>query len=218
VGDLGPLFVPPSEPHRLWILVFAVAVPCIVVALIVLVRSRLPTALASTVMLLLPVFTYVLGDLLVLEESKSVRFCGSCHQTMSPVVQAMRSDGETLSAVHYQTGAVSHAEACYECHSGYGIWGTVDAKMAGVKHMIHTVTGNFDFPLKHHGTFDISSCLSCHAAAKPFRKAETHRDEGIQQALLSGAMGCTGVCHPAAHPESALNGAQDGVPIAAGGG
>lgn len=217
--QLGPLFVHPSEPHRLWILIFACALPCIAVALVVVVRARLPEALASSLLILLPAFTYVLADLHVLEESKSVAFCGSCHETMSPVVQAMRTDKETLSASHYQMGAVSYSNACYECHSGYGIWGGVNAKMAGVKHMLHTVTGNYEFPLKHHGTFDIDSCLSCHATAVPFRKVETHRDEAIQQALLSGEMTCTGVCHPAAHPPDALTGvpSSDGSTAAGGG-
>jgi hypothetical protein len=30
---------------------------------------------------------------------------------------------------------------------------------------------------------------------------------GIQQALVSRDMGCTGACHPNAHPAAALNGA-----------
>ncbi|MGH0034094.1 MAG: NapC/NirT family cytochrome c [Myxococcota bacterium] len=209
--ELGPLFVHPTEPHRLWILIFACALPSMALALVVLVRSRLPAAVASSGLLLLPVFTYILGDLHVLEESKTVEFCGSCHETMAPVVEAMRDEGESLAGSHYQRGAVSHNDACYQCHSGYGIWGGFDAKLAGVKHMLNTVTGDFELPLSHHGTFDIDACLSCHAGALPFRAVETHRDEGIQQALLSGEMGCAGACHPPAHPQEALNGSAAGT-------
>jgi hypothetical protein len=37
---------------------------------------------------------------------------------------------------------------------------------------------------------------------------EAHQDPDMQQALLSGEMSCTGVCHPAAHPDWALEGAK----------
>ena len=54
----------------------------------------------------------------------------------------------------------------------------------------------------------MSSCLGCHAEAEPFRAAEDHQDRELQEAMLSGEIGCTGDCHPPAHPESALLGAQ----------
>ena len=204
--ELGPLFVHPYEPNRLWILVAAVAIVTIAAAAITLVRGRAPMVLGTAGLFLLPAFSYVLGDLMVLEESKQVEFCGSCHATMGPVVEAMRADGETLASIHYRMGAVSHTDACYQCHSGYGIWGTVHAKQAGIMHMVHTVNGDFEFPIRHRGEFDISSCLNCHAGAAPFRESVMHQDPEIQQAILDGEIGCTGACHPAAHPDSALNG------------
>jgi len=82
------------------------------------------------------------------------------------------------------------------------------AKFAGVQHMIHTVTGGYEYPLKPRATFDIESCRSCHATAKPFREVEAHQDADMQAMLLTGEMSCTGVCHPAAHPDWALNGAK----------
>jgi hypothetical protein len=208
IENLGPLFVQPSEPDRFWILILLVSVPTIGAACITLVRGRLPSALSSSVLLLLPVFSYVLGNLHVLEESKKVRFCGSCHETMSPVLEALREDEATLAAKHYQRGAVSHRTACYECHSGYGIWGGTNAKLAGVNHMLHTVTGNYAYPLVMRGPFDIDSCLDCHAGSKPFREAVVHQDADIQRMLIDREMGCTGSCHPAAHPPEALRGVQ----------
>jgi ferredoxin len=172
-----------------------------------MVRGRLPAPLSAMAFLLLPAFAYVLGDLHVLEESKKVTFCGSCHETMSPIVAAIQDDDETLAGRHFQIGAVSHADACYKCHSGYGIWGGVGAKTAGIMHMLNTVTGSYEFPLQPRRVFDIDSCRSCHAEAKPFRAVEIHRDPDMQAALLTGEMSCTGMCHPAAHPDWALNGA-----------
>ena len=60
--------------------------------------------------------------------------------------------------------------------------------------------------IKLNGTFDIDSCLGCHAFAPSFRAVEAHQDPDLQKQLLSREMGCTGICHPAAHPEAALTG------------
>lgn len=207
--ELGPLFVHPQDPHGVPVLVLLFSLVTIALAGIALVRGSLPAALSSAGLLLLPVFSYVLGDLQLLEASKSVKFCGSCHETMSPVVAAMQTDDETLAGLHYRRGAVSYESACYQCHAGYGIWGDVRAKTAGFNHMIHTVTGRYEFPLEHRGMFDVNACLDCHAQAIPFQSVEMHRDPAIQEALLAGEMSCAGMCHPPAHPPEALVGTQE---------
>jgi hypothetical protein len=205
--DLGPLFVAPHEADRLGPIIAIVAVVMIAVGLVVLLRGRLPDIFSFSGVLLLPIFGYVVGDLHLLEVSKRVEFCGSCHETMSPIVEAMRSDLPYLSSFHYRRGAVPHESACFRCHSGYGLLGDAKAKMAGVMHMVRTATGAYDFPLQKVGTFDIQSCLDCHAQAAPFRAQEAHRDPELQKALLSGELGCTGACHADPHPPEALEGA-----------
>lgn len=206
--ELGPLFVAPHEPDRIGVVVAILAGVVIVAALIALVRGRLPDLLSMSAMLLVPLFAYGLGDMHLLEESKRVEFCGSCHETMSPIVEAMRSDTEYLSSFHYRRGAVPHDSACYRCHGGYGLLGDTKAKFSGVMHMVNTITGNYSFPLQKSGTFDIASCLDCHAQAAPFRAEETHQDPDLQQALLSGEMSCVDACHPSPHPPEALEGAR----------
>jgi hypothetical protein len=209
--DLGPLFVRPEDPHYLWIAGAAIAVACLVVAIVGLVRGRLPAAAVSMGLVIAPIAAYGVGYLFLLEESKQVEFCGSCHATMAPVVEAIArpetADDETLAGIHWRGGAVDHRYACYQCHSGYGIWGEAGAKQAGVRHMLHTLTGRYEFPLETRGPFDVGSCLGCHAEADPFRAAEDHLDRELQDAMLSGEIGCTGDCHPQAHPDDALLGA-----------
>jgi nitrate/TMAO reductase-like tetraheme cytochrome c subunit len=205
--ELGPLFIAPHEPDRLGPLIAIVAGFVILVALAALVRGRLPDLFSFSALLLVPLFVYAVGDLHLLEVSKRVEFCGSCHETMSPIVDAMRSDTESLASSHYRRGAVPHDTACYRCHSGYGMSGDTKAKLAGVMHMAHTVTGNYEYPLTKVGAFDIQSCLDCHAQAAPFREQEAHRDPDIQKSLLSGEIGCTGACHVVPHPPEALEGA-----------
>jgi cytochrome c nitrite reductase small subunit len=201
-NDLGPLFQVPEDPHYLWIVGCAVAVVAIGVLLVGLLRGRLPTLFVLPA-LLLPLAAYGIGFLHLAEQSKKVEFCGSCHEPMSPLVTSLREDGDTLSSLHYQYGRVPRATACYECHSGYGIWGEVDAKMAGIMHMVGTLTGNYELPIraKH---FDIDSCLGCHAHTASFREEEDHQDPEVQSDLLSGRISCAGECHDFAHPETAL--------------
>jgi hypothetical protein len=201
---LGPLFQTPHDPHYLWIFGCALAIPAIAAIAVGMVRGRLPTAWVLPAGLL-PLFAYAVGYLFMLEESKSVAFCGSCHETMSPLVESLSSDDDSLAASHVRVAAVSRAQACYVCHSGYGIWGARDAKLAGVRHMWRTLTRSYAFPIEAH-RFDLNSCLGCHAEAEPYRAAEDHHDPDVQQALLSGEEGCTGLCHSEAHPEEALYG------------
>ncbi|MFN8546255.1 MAG: hypothetical protein U0807_18920 [Candidatus Binatia bacterium] len=203
----GPLFVGPAASHGLpWlaILSLVVAAPAAVILVWGLARGRVPQPLALAGVLL-PIGAYGLGSFLLLETSKEVAFCGSCH-VMTPILESLGKDDGSLASLHYVSGRVPHDEACYTCHSGYGIWGGANAKMAGIRHMLHTITGRYDLPLELNGSFNIDSCLTCHARAERFRAVEAHQPLDVQQALLSHEMSCTGLCHPAAHPDSALKG------------
>lgn len=201
-NDLGPLFRLPDDPHYLWIVGVAVAALAIAVLAVGLLRGRLPSTLLLPA-LGLPLAAWGIGYLHTLEESKQVSFCGSCHETMSPLVAALAEDDDTIASSHFRRGAVPNATACYECHSGYGLWGGVDAKLAGLRHMLLTVTGGYELPLQSH-RFDNAACLGCHALAVPFAEVEDHRDPDTQAELLSGETSCAGICHDDAHPESAL--------------
>ena len=205
--ELGPLFVDLHEPHYFWVLILIVSVPVVLAGVYVLVRGSLPVALSSAFLVMLPLFGYLLGDIHVLDVSKEITFCGSCHSTMFPLLDSLKNDDTTLAGLHYSRGAIQRGTACYSCHSGYGLTGDVSAKMSGLNHMLHTVLGTEDYPLQLRNAFDIDSCLDCHAPSKPFRAVVIHRDPGIQQMLVDRVMGCTGACHPSAHPPEALNGA-----------
>jgi hypothetical protein len=204
----GPLFVsPPLEPSVDWLrlLPILVAAPAAAILLWGLARGRLSPS-AGVAALVLPAAAYGLGMLMVMERSKATHFCGSCH-VMTPIVASLdATDGSSLAAIHYTRGLVPTGEACYTCHSGYGIWGTFDAKKAGMMHMLRTLTGRYELPIKLHGTFDIEACLGCHAGAASFRAVEAHQDPDLQKSLIDHTMTCTGACHPPAHPPEALNG------------
>jgi len=205
-----PLFAGPPAAHGIpWLAVLAIVATAAAAILLAwgLIRGRMPASLGSAAVLL-PVAAYGLASVHMLEASKNVAFCGSCH-VMTPIVKSLQANDGSLASIHYNRGLVPHESACFTCHSGYGIWGGVDAKIAGVMHMVRTATGRYELPLKLNGTFDIDSCLGCHAPSPAFRAVEAHQDPDLQKALLSHEISCTGTCHPAAHTESALTG---GVP------
>ena len=203
----APLFAGPPAAHGIhWLAVLALVVGGAAAVLLLwgLIRGRLPPSYAA-VAVVLPIAAYGLASLHMLEGSKQVTFCGSCH-VMTPILNSLQSNDGSLASIHYARGLVPHDQACFTCHSGYGIWGGVDAKMAGVMHMVRTATGWYTLPITHNGPFDIDSCLGCHASAASFRAVEAHQDPDLQKQLLAREIGCTGICHPAAHPEAALTG------------
>ena len=206
--ELGPLFVHPqtvSEPV-LWLLPALFALAALILCAIGLVRGRLPEVWVTTGLVTLPALAFTLASLMLMERSKKTEFCGSCH-VMQPIVASLHQENGSLASAHvHKWGAVPFGGACYTCHSGYGIWGNVGAKYSGIWHMVHTVTGRYELPLKTWRPFDISPCLACHAESTRFRAVEAHRVADIQNALIAREMGCTGVCHPAAHPAEALSG------------
>jgi len=207
VNPTGPVFAGPPAAHGIhWVAVLALLGGAAAAVLLVwgLVRGRLPASYGAAAVLL-TVAAYGFASLHMLEGSKQVAFCGSCH-VMTPILRSLQSNDGSLASTHYARGLVPHDDACFTCHSGYGIWGGVDAKMAGVMHMVRTATGWYTLPLTLNGTFDIDSCLNCHAYATTFRAVEAHQDPDLQKQLLSRQLSCTGACHPSAHPDSALGG------------
>jgi len=207
VNNARSLFDGPPAAHGIeWLAVLSLIVGGVAVALLLwaLIRGRLPAGFAAAAVLA-PVLAYGLASVHMLEGSKDVAFCGSCH-LMTPILKSLQSNDGSLASIHYARGLVPHDQACFTCHSGYGIWGGVDAKMAGVMHMVREATGWYTLPIALNGPFDIDSCLGCHAYAASFRAVEAHQDPDLQKQLLAREISCTGACHPAAHPDAALTG------------
>ena len=207
MGATASLFAGPPAAHGIdWFAVLAILVGAAAAVLLLwaLFRGRLPPSYTAAAVLL-PIGAYGLASLHLLEGSKEVSFCGSCH-VMTPIMKSLQSNDGSLASTHYTRGLVPHDQACFTCHSGYGIWGGVDAKMAGIMHMVRTATGWYSLPLTLNGPFDIDSCLGCHAFAPSFRAVEAHQDPDLQKQLLARELSCTGICHPGAHPDAALSG------------
>lgn len=196
-GDLGEAFF--------WLLPVGCALFAVGTCVLALVRGRLAVGAVSILFVSLPLLAFAFTNQFLMERSKQTEFCASCH-IMEPVRASTVAGDGSLASFHVTRGAVPRGRSCYTCHSGYGFRGDVAAKFAGFGHMVHTLSGSYDLPLRMRGPFNIDACLDCHAETQRFREQPAHQVEDIQTALLSREMGCAGACHPAAHPPEALTG------------
>jgi len=148
-------------------------------------------------LVVLPVAIVFLGYSHGIESSKHVEFCGSCH-VMGPYLADLRNpESDSLAATHYKNRYI-HDHQCYTCHSDYGMFGTVQAKMAGMGHVVRQVTGAYELPLKIAAPYPNVRCLGCHGESQKFQRSEGHPKEDRAK-LLSGETSCL-ECHGPPHP------------------
>jgi cytochrome c nitrite reductase small subunit len=151
----------------------------------------------------LPSISLLLGTLLVFERAERVEFCASCHLTMQPYVDDLRNpDSNSLAAIHYKKRYIP-ANQCYDCHTSYGMFGTVEAKMAGMIDVYKYYTRTFQFPIQMRTPYPNNDCLKCHAGA--VRWEEIHADN--KEALFGGEMVCM-ACHAEMAPRGGPDDAQ----------
>jgi len=145
----------------------------------------------------LPIPAVLLSGVVGVEHSKAVSFCNSCHP-MDPFLDDMRDiDSETLAAVHFKNRFIQK-EHCYTCHTDYGIFGTMEAKLAGLGHIYMDATGRWDAPISLSKPYQFRICLNCHAGALKFELEEDHED--VIEEVVNGETDCT-ECHEMGHPE-----------------
>ncbi len=152
--------------------------------------------LAFVGLLVLPMVSLALGNVVGLEQAKKVEFCGSCHLTMSGFVNDMRDAQSTsLAAMHFRNRWIPDAQ-CYTCHASYGMFGDVQAKMAGLSDVYKYYTRTYKIPVRMHKPYQNSECLKCHENTPKFVDSESHVD--LLPAIRAGEFSCVD-CHGPAH-------------------
>lgn len=157
----------------------------------------------------LPVFLFLFGSFATFEGSKKVEFCQSCHSAMNLYVSDLKEKGsETLASIHYNNRYIQEGQ-CYECHVNYGLFGTIQGKIVGLKHLYHWVTNsetaNGKKQIKLYNAYQNELCLRCHAGSQRFIEVEdgVHLTNGKEmlEKDSSGApvLSCL-ECHGPAHP------------------
>ena len=131
-----------------------------------------------------------------LQSMKSVTFCGSCHVMQPYVLSLDAGDEESLPAIHYQNNWVPRENACYDCHSEYGMFGDLKAKLNGLKHVYVNYVPGPPSEIKLYLPYRNDDCLHCHGPSKRFREWEDHMDN--EQEIKSGETSCLD-CHDLGH-------------------
>lgn len=163
-------------------------------------KYRIPRAtyrwLLFVGLLVLPAFALLGATGSMFEEMKTVEACNSCH-VMNPFTDDMYEPrSPSLAARHYRSGAIP-AKQCYSCHTGYGIFGTMEGKRDGFRHWLLYVTRTWEEPITFKGSYPNSNCLSCHATAPAFQAVPSH--QALEGELSSDQMACV-TCHGLPHP------------------
>lgn len=159
-------------------------------------------SLLITTVVMLPLLSLSTGMLLLFDRAERVEFCASCHLTMKAYVEDMKNPGsEGLAATHYRNRYI-HSNQCYECHTSYGMFGTLEAKIAGTVDVYKYFTRAYEFPLKMRLPYPNGDCLKCHAESAKWLGHEEHvsaKEDLFAEAVK--CLDCHGVEHPA-HPVS----------------
>jgi cytochrome c-type protein NapC len=165
--------------------------------------SRAGKILAFGVFFFLPLFSLAVGMEDELERSKSTAFCLSCH-IMEPYGKSLHIDDPTyLAAAHYQNHRVPADEACYTCHTNYAMFGGIEAKLGGLKHIYVYYLGEPPAPenIKLYEPYNNRECLHCHLGARSFEEGAVHTaDPDLLPAIKANKVSCVSSgCHNVVH-------------------
>lgn len=130
------------------------------------------------------------------KESSRTQFCLSCHEMQSYGTSLFADDRRALPAVHYQNRLIDRDRTCYSCHTDYGMFGDVKAKMNGLRHVWVHYMGKVPEKIALYQPYQSASCLHCHDDARRFIEAVAHKP--VLEALYAGKASCLG-CHQVAH-------------------
>ena len=206
--ERGAGFAPPEDVALIWAkrmgLAMAVMATVLIIYTLIFHRRRLMEHRAKWFLFIgvcvLPLPASFMSIGVGIEQSKDVTFCKSCH-VMNPFFNDMTDpNSTTLAAVHYKNRYIQR-EHCWTCHSDYGIFGTVEAKINGLKEVYRYTFRTYRLPVRMGQPYDLSICLNCHAQSalflKPRNDPEAHT--GTLQAVIDNEISCL-TCHGPVHP------------------
>ncbi len=102
---------------------------------------------------------------------------------------------DSLAAVHYKNRYIQ-TDQCYTCHSDYGMFGTMSAKLDGLGHVYHNITGNYRNPSRSANPYSNLRCLSCHGGAQNFvAKHEKDMMPSLHDGNENSCLDCHGPAH-----------------------
>jgi cytochrome c nitrite reductase small subunit len=138
----------------------------------------------------------ILSSAVGLDQAKAVAFCKSCHVMRAFVADMEDPGSKSLAALHFHNRYIQH-DHCYTCHTDYGLFGTVEAKIGGLTHVWRETAGTYRVPVKTKGPYKFTICLNCHGESRKFMAQKAHKESLAK--VLRGETTCT-ACHGPSHP------------------
>ena len=164
--------------------------------------------LAFVALLVLPAIAVWAGFEEQMDRAQTTDFCLSCHVMADYGKSLYVDDAGYVPAAHFQNNRVARDRACYTCHANYSMFGTVAAKIHGVRHLIVQYFGTVPKPedIKLYAPFNNRECLHCHLGARKFEAQRAHNrtpDELVR--MKSNELSCTSSkCHDIVHDVTTL--------------
>jgi nitrate/TMAO reductase-like tetraheme cytochrome c subunit len=199
-----------TDPVEVWGSRFLITVICIGIAVLLFTmfryRGRTTGAVSWGLLIagigIVPITSTGFGTLLVFDRAERVEFCASCHLTMQSFVDDMKNPkSESLAAVHFKNKYIPDNQ-CYVCHTSYGMFGTVEAKMSGMVDVYKYYTRTFHKPIKMREAYPNHDCLKCHAESAKWLQHDEHIQAKADQ--FADKMKCLD-CHGGDHPAHTIN-------------
>jgi cytochrome c-type protein NapC len=171
-------------------------------------RSREGKILAFVALFILPVAALSLGFSQHMERAQSTEFCLSCHVMQDYGKSLAIDDPSYIPAIHYQNNRVPRERACYTCHTDYTMFGTVNSKMRGLRHLWVQYAGTIPQTgkIKLYTPFNNRECLHCHLGARKFEEATPHhKTPELLAQVKTGQKSCmSSGCHEFVHDVASL--------------
>ncbi len=141
----------------------------------------------------------ILSTAVGLEQAKAIAFCNSCHSMGTFVKDMQDPTSQMLAAAHFKNRYIQENH-CYACHTDYGLFGTMQAKVGGLGPIWPEATGPYAVPVKLKTAYRYTICLNCHGQSQKFLGETAHA--GIVSQTLRGESTCAD-CHGLSHPPRA---------------
>jgi cytochrome c-type protein NapC len=173
-----------------------------------LTRARDGRILALLALFFVPSLAIWAGASNHMERAKTTDFCLSCH-TMDAHGRSLYIDDKSfLPASHFQNNRVPRDRACYTCHTDYTMFGGLNSKWRGLRHVYVQYLGTIPKPeeIELYEPFNNRECLHCHAGARSFVDATPHnkKPELLGQVTRNEVSCMAGKCHDIVHDVESL--------------
>jgi cytochrome c-type protein NapC len=170
-------------------------------------HSREGKILIFVTLLILPVSVVSVGFETHMVQAQSTNFCLSCHVMADHGRSLHIDDPSYVPATHFQNHRVPPERACYTCHTDYTMFGGVNAKLRGLRHLWVQYIGTIPAPkdIRLYTPYNNRECLHCHLGARKFEETAAHQTPGLLTRAKSGNLSCLSAgCHEFTHDVGSL--------------